>query len=276
MVFTDAMKAIAHKEVSDKLKSKWVGVITVGFALFTIIIAYFGTATSGVASFRNMEATIASLTSLVIYFIPLLALTLGGGVIADERDRHNLEFYLASPISVTEFITGKFIGLAIALTLPAVFGFGLSGIVLVAKTGLGSAGSFLIFVVNSVILGIIFLSISFLVSVVFYERSKVIAFTIFLWLFFTILYDMGLVGVLVVTKGILSPKIFSFLLMLNPVDVYRIINFLTIGKYMIFLGMSSVDLPSFIKAPVLWGICLLWIVIPLMSSYYFFKKRYLE
>ncbi|MBF0609186.1 MAG: ABC transporter permease subunit [Candidatus Magnetobacterium sp. LHC-1] len=275
MVFTDAMRAIAHKEVSDKLKSKWVGVITVGFALFTLIIAYFGTATTGIASFRNMEATIASLTSLVIYFIPLLALTLGGGVIADERDRHTLEFYLASPISVTEFLTGKFIGLAIALTLPAVLGFGLCGVVLVAKTGIGSLGSYLAFMLNSVILGLMFLSISFLVSVVFYERSKVIAFTIFLWLFFTILYDMGLIGVLIVTKGVLSPKIFSALLMLNPVDVYRILNFVTIGKYMIFLGMSSVDLPKFINAPVLWVVCLLWVCIPLLLSYRFFKKRYL-
>ncbi len=119
MVFTNATRAIAHKELSDKLKSKWVLVIASGFAAFTIVISYFGGATSGVAGFRSMDATIASLTSLVTYFIPILALTLGGGIIADERDKGTLELYLSSPISISEFIIGKFLGLAIALAISS-------------------------------------------------------------------------------------------------------------------------------------------------------------
>jgi len=81
------MRAIAHKELSDKLKSKWVIVIGSGFALFTLVISYFGGATAGVTGFMSLEATIASLTSLVTYFIPILALTLGGGIIADEQEK---------------------------------------------------------------------------------------------------------------------------------------------------------------------------------------------
>ena len=273
MVFTNAMRAIARKELSDKLRSRWVLVIASGFAAFTIVIAYFGGASSGVAGFRSMDATIASLTSLVTYFIPILALTLGGGIIADERDKGTLDIYLSSPISVSEFIMGKFFGLAIALAISTLVGLGISGAVLLVQLGFSAIGSYIIFMLNSVILGLIFLSVSFLVSILFNERARVIAFTVFLWLFFAVLYDLGLVGLLIITKGTVGNEIFSALLMLNPVDIYRILNFLSIGELNVFLGLASVELPSYMKTSVLWGLSLLWVALPLIVSYHLFKKR---
>jgi Cu-processing system permease protein len=275
LVFTDAVRAIAHKELSDKLKSKWVIVIAAGFAVFTMVISYFGAAPSGIAGFRQIDATIASLTSLVTYFIPILALTLGGGIVADERDKGTLDLFLSSPISINEFILGKYLGLAIALSISTLAGFGIAGIALIIKSGLSAIISYLVFMLNSVILGFIFLSVSFLVSILFYERSRVIAFTVFLWLLFTVLYDMGLIGLLVITKGGIGSGIFSLLLMLNPVDVYRILNFLSIGEFTVFLGLASVELPVYMKTPVLWFISALWIALPLVVSYKFFKKKYL-
>jgi len=273
-VYTDAMIAIAHKELADKLKSRWVIVIALGFAVFTVVIAYFGGATAGVTGFRRMDATIASLTSLVTYFIPILALTLGGGIIADERDRGTLDLFLSSPLSVGEFIAGKFWGLFFALTLSTLAGFGISGILLITKLGTGTLGSYILFIINSMVLGVIFLSISFLISVLFYERSRVIAVTVFVWLFFTILYDLGVIGLLVTTKGEISTGIVSMLLMLNPVDIYRTLNFLSIGEFSVVLGLASVEFPSYMRPVLLWGVSFLWIVLPLVLSYYLFKRRY--
>ncbi len=275
-MFTDAMRAIAHKELSDKLKSKWVIVIGSGFALFTLVISYFGGATSGVTGFMSLEATIASLTSLVTYFIPILALTLGGGIIADEQEKGTLGIYLSSPISIGEFLIGKFLGLVIALVLSIVAGLGIAGGVLLINAGLGAVGMYLVFVLNSVVLGVTFLSVSFLISVLFYERTKVIAFTIFLWLFFTILYDLGLIGLLIITKGEVSTDIFSMLLMLNPVDIYRVLNFVSIGEFQVMIGLASVDFPAYIRPSMLWAISMIWIIVPLVISCYYFKKRYLN
>lgn len=275
-MYTDAMRAIAHKELSDKLKSKWVIVIGSGFALFTLVISYFGGATAGVTGFMQLDAAIASLTSLVTYFIPILALTLGGGIIADEQEKGTLGIFLASPISVGEFIMGKFAGLVIALVLSIVAGLGIAGVVLIFRAGIGAAGTYLVFIVNSVVLGIIFLSVSFLISILFYERAKVIALTIFLWLFFTILYDLGLIGLLIVTKGSVGTDIFSMLLMFNPVDIYRILNFISIGELQVLIGLASVDFPAYISTSMLWGISMIWIIAPLGISYYYFKSRYSE
>jgi len=275
LVFTDAARAIAQKELADKLKSKWMIVIGAGFTLFTVAISYFGGAPSGIAGFRPLEATVASLTSLVTYFIPILALTLGGGIVAEEQERGTLEIFLASPISVGEFIIGKFAGLVMALALSTVIGLGIAGGLLFFRSGTEALGTFLIFILHSVLLGVIFLSVSFLISILLYERSRVIAFTIFLWLVFTILYDLGLVGLLIATKGEIGTDVFSILLMLNPVDLYRIMNFLTIGEFKVFIGLASVEFPTYMNPPLLWGLCLVWIAAPLAGSYYFFKRRYL-
>lgn len=251
-------------------------VIGAAFALFTLVISYFGASASGITGFYRLDATIASLTSLVIYFIPILALTLGGGIIADERDKGTLELFLTAPISVGDFISGKFSGLSLSLAISTIVGFGAAGLVLISKAGIGAAFGYMLFIVHSILLGMMFLSLSFLVSILFYERAKVIALTIFLWLFFTILYDLGLIGLLILTKGRIGADILSLLLLLNPVDAYRILNFMSIGESSVFIGLSSVDLPGFMSVPVLWGVCMIWIIAPLVISYYYFKKRYLQ
>lgn len=276
MVSIDAIIAISNKEFTDKLKNRWIIVISIAFTIFTIVIAYFGSSVSGITGFRNMAATIASLTSLVIYFIPIMALTLGGGVIADERDRHTLDIYLASPISTSEFIIGKFLGLSLSLSLPTLLGFLVSGIVLFVNIGTASILSYTFFIIHSIVLGLQFLSLSFLISVLFYDRAKVIAFTIFVWLFFTVLYDLGLIGILVISKGRISVDILSIFLMFNPIDIYRIMNFISIGEYSLFLGMTSVDLPSYLNMPVMWSICIIWIIVPIGISFSLFKKKYLQ
>lgn len=276
MVFTDAVKAIAHKELMDKLKSRWVIVIGTGFAVFTIVISFFGGAPSGVAGFMSLDATIASLTSLVTYFIPILALTLGGGIVADEQEKGTLGIFLSSPISPGEFIIGKFTGLVMALAMSTLAGLGIAGAILLIRSGSEAAVPFLIFMVNSLVLGIIFLSVSFMISILLFERTKVIALTIFLWLLFTILYDLALIGILIITKGAVGTQFFSMLLMLNPVDIYRILNFISIGEFKIIIGLASVEFPAYMRTSLLWVISLLWVVVPLVIGHFYFKRRYLE
>jgi Cu-processing system permease protein len=121
----------------------------------------------------------------------------------------------------------------------------------------------------------IFLSVSFLISIILYERSKVIALTVFLWLFFTILYDLGLVGLLIITKGGVGTHLFSILLMLNPVDIFRILNFVSIGEINVLMSLTSVEFPAYMGAPLLWSMGLIWFIMPLVIGHYAFKRRYL-
>jgi Cu-processing system permease protein len=61
-----------------------------------------------------------------------------------------------------------------------------------------------------------------LLSVVTRERTR--ASGLALWFFFVLVFDLLLLGALVSTSGHYGADIFAYLLLLNPTDVFRIIN----------------------------------------------------
>uniref|UniRef100_UPI0025EB70DF ABC transporter permease n=1 Tax=Thiobacillus sp. TaxID=924 RepID=UPI0025EB70DF len=103
---------IAGKEFWDRIRNRWVLAVALVFTAFALAIAYFGGAQQGAVGFRSIEFTIASLVSLVIYLIPLIALILGFDAIVGERERGSLDLLLSMPITRFELLLGKYLGLA--------------------------------------------------------------------------------------------------------------------------------------------------------------------
>ena len=68
---------IAGKEFRDRMRNRWVLAVALVFTVFSPPLPLFGGAQQGTVGFRSIEFTIASLVSLVIYLIPLIALLLG-------------------------------------------------------------------------------------------------------------------------------------------------------------------------------------------------------
>ncbi len=126
---------VASKEFWDRIRNRWVLAVALVFAAFSVVIAYFGSAQQGMVGFRSIEVTIASLVSLVIYLIPLIALLLGFDAIVGERERGSLGLLLALPITRFELMLGKYLGLALALTLSTLIGFGVVAVLLLAAYG---------------------------------------------------------------------------------------------------------------------------------------------
>ena len=93
---------VAAKEFRDRMRNRWVLAVALVFTVFSLVIAYFGGAQQGQVGFRSIEFTIASLVSLVIYLIPLIALLLGFDAIVGERERGSLDLLLALPITRLE------------------------------------------------------------------------------------------------------------------------------------------------------------------------------
>src|SRR3989344_8193145 len=100
---------IASKEFRDRIRNRWVLAVAVVFTVFALVIAYFGGAQQGAVGFRSIEFTIASLVSLVIYLIPLIALMLGFDAIVGERERGSLDLLLSMPITRLELLLGKYL-----------------------------------------------------------------------------------------------------------------------------------------------------------------------
>src|SRR5690606_9077874 len=116
---------VAGKEFRDRIRNRWVLAVALIFTVFALVITFFGGAQQGSIGFRSIEFVIASLVSLVIYLIPLIALLLGFDAIVGERERGSLNLLLSMPISRLELLLGKYLGLASALVLSIIIGFGL-------------------------------------------------------------------------------------------------------------------------------------------------------
>lgn len=263
---------IASKEFWDRIRNRWVLAVALVFTAFALVIAYFGAAQQGSVGFRSIDLTIASLVSLVIYLIPLIALVLGFDAIVGERERGSLDLLLSMPITRLELLLGKYFGLAAALAFSTIAGFGLVAIVLSAKLDLNALFHYVGFMLSSVLLGCAFLSLAVMLSVFAADRTRASGLAIATWFFFVLVFDLLLLGALVVTGGQWGGEIFPYLLLANPADVFRILNIFSLDDVRTLYGLATV-FPRALADPWLLGLVMLaWIVVPLGIASWRFRK----
>jgi Cu-processing system permease protein len=265
---------LARKELRERVQSRWVLAVAAVLTVFALAIAYLGTAGSGAVGFRGMDVTIASLVSLVIYLVPLIALLLGYDAIVGERERGSFDLLLSMPITRLEVLLGKYLGLAGALALSTVVGFGLVGMLVSYGIGVAALLRYCVFIVTTLGMGLAFLSLAVLVSVM--APNKVIAsgISVALWFFYVLVYDLVLMGALVATGGRFLGGAFSVLLLLNPADVFRILNVFGSAQMRELYGLATV-LPDGLSNPRWLALALgFWIVAPLAAAFLRLRRGY--
>jgi Cu-processing system permease protein len=264
--------AIAGKEFRDRIRNRWVLAVALVFTVFALVIAYFGGAQQGTVGFRSIEFTIASLVSLVIYLVPLIALLLGFDAIVGERERGSLDLLLSMPITRVELLLGKYLGLAAALTASTLVGFGSVALLLLPQLDGSALFHYVGFMFSSVLLGLSFLSLAVTVSVFAVDRARASGLAIALWFFFVLVFDLLLLGALVVTGGSYGGEIFPYLLLLNPADVFRVLNVFSLAEVRSLYGLATV-FPEALASPGLLGAVMLgWIVAPLALASWRFRR----
>ena len=263
--------ALAGKEFRDRFRNRWVLAVALVFTVFSLLITYFGAAVQGQIGPRSIELTIASLVSLVIYLIPLIALLLGFDAIVGERERGSLDLLLALPITRLELLLGKFLGLAGALTLSTVAGFALVALLLFQQFSYAGLYHYLGFVVSSVLLGLAFLSLAMLLSVLARDRTRASGLAIALWFALVLVFDLLLLGLLVASGGELGGDAFAYLLLLNPADIFRILNVFSLDDVRRLYGLANIVPPALGQAWLMGGAMLAWIVGPLALASWRFR-----
>jgi len=262
---------VALKELRDRLRNRWVLAVSLVFTVFALVIAYFGGAQQGAVGLRSIEFTITSLVSLVIYLIPLIALLLGFDAIVGERERGSLELLLTMPITRFELLLGKFGGLAAALAASTALGFGAALLALSNQLDPRDAMHFFGFAGSAILLGLAFLSMSLCLSVLARNRIGASGLAIGLWFLFVLVFDMVLMGVLVLSQGAIDSGVFGALLMLNPADVFRLLNIFSSEQVQGLYGLATV-MPEHLTNPgLLAGVMLAWIAIPFAIASWRFK-----
>jgi Cu-processing system permease protein len=262
---------IAAKEFRDRIRNRWVLAVAGVFTVFSLAIAYFGGAQQGSVGLQSAEATIASLVSLVIYLIPLIALLLGFDAVVGERERGSLDLLLALPITRGELLLGKYLGLAAALTLSTLAGFAAVAVLMARQLGANGLYHYVGFMFSSVLLGLAFLSLAVLLSVLARDRTRASGLAIALWFGFVLVYDLLLLGLLVASGGRVGGDAFAYLLLLNPADVFRILNVFSLDDLRTLYGLASIVPPPLASPWLMGGAMLGWIVAPLLVASWRFR-----
>jgi len=86
-----------------------------------------------------------------------------------------------------------------------------------------------------------------------------------------LIFDLLLMGALVVSQGKLGSMVFAGLLMLNPADVFRLLNIFSSDQVQSMYGLATVMPESLTNPVILVGIMLGWIVVPFVFTHWRFK-----
>ncbi|MCD6448011.1 MAG: ABC transporter permease, partial [Thermoplasmata archaeon] len=171
--------AVAKKEIMDNWRNKWIIATSAIFAILTLVISYFGSMRS--VGWQDLEATIVGMINLVTLLIPIIGLMLGYASIVGEKERGSLELILSYPVKREEILAGKFIGLSAVMALANFVGFGVAGIVIGINVKGVEWGDYFIFILASILLGMVFIAIAMLMSCAFSKRSTAMGGAIFTW-----------------------------------------------------------------------------------------------
>src|SRR5688572_29725439 len=124
------IRTILRKELHDARGNRWLYLYAAVVGLLGIVIAETGIHGGGALSLQVFGRTTATLVNLCLFLAPLVAMTLGTASISAERDQGTLEQLLAQPITRSELLLGKYLGLWVALFLATIVGFAPAGIII--------------------------------------------------------------------------------------------------------------------------------------------------
>lgn len=266
---------IALKEIREGLRNRWVLATTLLLATLALTLTFLGSAPTGNVGASALDVVIVSLSSLSVFLLPLMALLISHDAIVGESELGTLLLLLSYPLSRWQVVMGKFVGHIAILAFATVVGYGIAAAALALMgdaAGAASGWAFARLIGSSILLGAVFLAIGYLVSTLVAERSTAGGIAIGIWLFFVLIYDMGLLGLLVVDQGrSITGATVDTLLLLNPTDVYRLVNLG--GSAGAVSGMAGIGATSALAPAALIAALVAWAAVPLAAATLVFARR---
>ncbi len=260
---------ILRKELRDALRSRWLIAYAVAFTGLAVSLALIE-GEGDAMSAQGFNRTTAGLINLCLVLVPVLAVILGADSIAAERDRGTLSTLLAQPISTTELLIGKYVGLSIAVWLAIAMGFGAAGLLIGLTRPVADVGNYALFIALSGALASAMLSIGVLVSVVAKARVRALALAVLMAFGMVLFYDLGAIGLALAISQ--SGRGLLLTALANPVEAARVLAVMSIEPDLGILGpLGSYlheELGAARSAILLGGALFAWTVTPLGAALY--------
>ncbi|MBP7555317.1 MAG: ABC transporter permease subunit [Chitinophagaceae bacterium] len=200
------MKKILKYVFTDILRNK----IVIGYTLFLLILSM------SVFSLEDNSAKgLLSLLNIVLIIVPLVSIIFSTIYIYNSLEF--IELLVSQPLRRKHIWSSLFAGLAGSLCTSFLIGTGIPALIYapadiaLVMTGMG------------LLLTIIFVAIALLAAVITRDKAKGIGIAIFLWLYFSLLFDGLVLFILFQFQDYPLEKFMVGASMLNPIDLGRIL-----------------------------------------------------
>lgn len=279
-MYTNNILSIAKKEIMDNIRNKWIILVSVMFAIITLVFSYFGSLFS--EGWQDLGLTIAGMTQLGSLLICIVALMLGYATIIGEIERGSMSALLALSTTRFEIVMGKFLGLGAVICFTTLVGYGVAGLVIGLNVPNVDYLEYLVFIGITMLFGLVFLTVALFFSTVFSKQSTALGGAIFLWFLFNIILPVVVFGLLITSinimtiteqSSLIAPDWYHVANLLNPISVYSSVITMTIGPVQSSTGAGLIQNPSWYSPGLLLGVMLLWIVVFFVVAAWRFQRK---
>jgi Cu-processing system permease protein len=255
------------------LRSRWFLLYTLAFASLGLGVSYASAASAG-GGVSGFGRTSAGLVNLVLLVVPLMALTAGANTIASDRERGMLAYLLAQPVTCSEVLLAKFLGLAATLLCSICLGFGVVAAVLAWQGAATRPASLIQLTALSVALAFVMLSVGLLLSTFARRTSVATGAAVFLWLALVFVSDLGLMAGAMTFKLPIE-KLFAISLA-NPLHVFKMWSLQSVEASLDVLGPAGLYAQETYGRwlhPMFAASLLVWTLVPLTVAAFIFARR---
>lgn len=218
---------VAKREIQLGFRNAWTYSFLILLTIFTIAILLLQSSITDVQGYTDITGTIMNMT---LYLLPLITLLLGGLSTAVEKEDGQWQLLSTYPITLYRFLWGKWIGLSVILLTMLLFSFGLAGIITILFKQSLSFSSLLFLWGFSVILSLVYLSISLFIGSLAKNRWQALILGITVWFITVIVWPLLMISTLsqLPSYKLIQPAL-QVLTVLNPAEFVRVFSIMHLG-----------------------------------------------
>jgi Cu-processing system permease protein len=211
----------ASQELTLAIRARATQIFAVVFAALALAVSASGYVLSGGSGVQDFARTAASLTELVLFLVPMMALLVGTMALSPEQGAAELLF--SQPARRSVLLCGRLLGLFAALVAAQAIGFGIAGLVIFSQSGEEGIASFLLLGLASMALTAVSLSVSSLIAAaaIGRRRTRALVTALSVWFAAVVLYDLVALAIASLLRSGTASRLLITATLANPVDAVR-------------------------------------------------------
>lgn len=258
------MFKVLRYSLNDLLRSWWSYVYLLFYLILGFVLLFLN---------HDISKAVITLMNIIIILTPLIATIFG--VMYYYNSAEFTVLLLAQPINRVKIILGQYLGVALSLSLSLIIGLGIP-FIFYGLFNSEAVTNFLLLLITGCFLNFIFVVLAYNIAISLENKIMGFSFSILMWLLFAVVYDGLFLILLVFFNEYPLDKFAISAMMLNPIDLSRVLILLKldISALMgytgaVFKNFFGTNMGLFMALAVL----SFWVVLPLFRLIHKVKKK---